>query len=884
MVIAAKSVNYSVQKALGIVSCNSIDFVTTVFDCFNQGKVAVFLQGREDTYKIQVTGVSEIVEPNPQFGWCKARFSLQHDETLAQIAFTSGTTGQPKGVLLTHGALIDVVNRLNSIMEVDSSIREYIGIPVNYSFGFGRCRAVATAGGEFYIPENGFNPLEIRNMLNEGSINAISAVPSLWRTLFQCADIFGSETNLVKWIEIGSQYMSRREKEQLCQLFPKAKIVQHYGLTEASRTTFLRIDKTNGDHLESVGKAYGQTEIKLSAHQKIMIRGPHVAKELIVDGQLKQNVDDRNWLETNDLGMIKDGYLYYLGRADDLINCGGIKVSPDDIERSIREALGIQSGIAVARASDPMRGDSILVCTLASANLDLQAVQMAAVQAVARFNINSPDAIKLMGFQEFPTTATGKIQRQQLTQLYENHKSAAVAKASTNVSRNQDDVLLTENQREIIAAWKSVLSVEDINIDNNFFEIGGDSLTAISVMISMDKFGISPQIAKGMLQGLSIRELAQRMEAAECSKAKDVSQAHTISNQHTKTGMSINIVRGILVLCVIFGHWSDAFFKLLPAIFMAAKPFLSPVLAAGTPGFAIIYGVSAGYSMFNIFNTDRRRLMKIQMTTASLLAGGILTLALLNFINFSLASDIQSLTDITNLFYGVLTYYLLATLTLPFWFRLISRFKNPATISIFLSVLMYCAYYYLFSPLSTYQTSGFFELMKLMVSAKYSYINLGAGTLAGIAIGILIRDRVEANKPMPDGFIWLGLTFIASGFVIAAHAGMTDEWVTWPLRRTNIWGWLFYSGVVLLALDSTSKLLSRYNQFSFLAKLNFQFLATLGILAFPAFVTHSMVIPVKNIIELTGISGGLSTVIALSLFFLGFGFLFKKVYTTNFTW
>jgi acyl-CoA synthetase (AMP-forming)/AMP-acid ligase II len=880
--------NLEGKEVIGIVAVNSIDFIKTVFQCFEHDQVAVFLRDEADTYKIQVTGATKIITPQSGFGWCNAHFIPKPSDAIAQISFTSGTTGTPKGVLLPHRALNDVVERLNAIMEVDSSIREYVGIPINYSFGFGRCRAVATAGGQFYIPENGFNPLEIRDMLLDGSINAISAVPSLWRILFECEAIFGEETKAIRWIEIGSQYMSRAEKEQLVRIFPNAKIVQHYGLTEASRSTFIRIDQTQGEHLESVGKAVGDTEIKLSGDHKIMIRGPHVAEQLLIDGQVKANVDADGWLETSDLGEIKDGYLYYRGRADDLINCGGIKVSPDDIEKSIRESLQIQSGIAVARVSDLVRGDAILVGVLTSAHLNHDAVKKAAIAAAAKNNIQSVDAIKLMEFEEFPATATGKIQRKQLAQQYEDRISTLKA-AKTHSSQaftEAEETQLTEQEKEIITAWKSVLGVDHIDVESNFFEIGGDSLTAISVMVKMGTLGIPPQIAKGMLQGLSVRELARRMGG----EADDQPTSHTISNLHTKTGMNINIVRGVLVLCVVFAHWSTGFFEMLPASLAAIQPYISPVLAAGTPGFAIIYGVSAGYSMFNIFKTDRARLTSILWTTFQLLAGGILALALLELSYSALAKEIESLTDVANMFYSVLIYYLLITATLPLWFRAIVNSKNPAAKAAFLSLLLYCSYYFFFAKLGVYQTTGFLELGKLIISAKYSYINLAAGTLAGIAVGIGMRNRVEqgntkiTNTGITDGFTWIGLAFVAAGFAVCSHAGESASWLVWPLPKTFIWGWFFYLGLVLLGLSLTDRILSGYNQIQMIPKFALQSLATMGVLAFPVFVTHETVLPIKNLLGVLGLPGSISLLIALGLFAAVFTFLFRKVHSANFTW
>ena len=172
------------EKALvrGIVTTHSAAFVESVFESYRQGRLAVMLRGVDDSHRIEQAGVTEVVEPPPRFGWmafgADTRAALRSDDGEAHVSFTSGTEGEPKGVVLTHRALHDVTLRLNDVMAVDDSIREYVGEPVNYSFGHGRCRAVAAAGGRAFIPAQGFNPVEIRDMLVRGEINAISAVPA----------------------------------------------------------------------------------------------------------------------------------------------------------------------------------------------------------------------------------------------------------------------------------------------------------------------------------------------------------------------------------------------------------------------------------------------------------------------------------------------------------------------------------------------------------------------------------------------------------------------------------------------------------------------------------------------------------------------------------
>src|SRR5688572_13234749 len=169
------------RPVVGLVANNSPDFVAQAFACWKAGAAVVALRSKEDHERLRLAGGSEVRVPAPGDGWLEAALEPRDDDAVAQILFTSGTEGEPKGVVLTHQNLADVVARLNSVMAVSSEIREYVGVPVYHSFGFGRCRAVSAAGGRAFLPARGFNPVEINSLLEAGQINAISAVPSLWR-------------------------------------------------------------------------------------------------------------------------------------------------------------------------------------------------------------------------------------------------------------------------------------------------------------------------------------------------------------------------------------------------------------------------------------------------------------------------------------------------------------------------------------------------------------------------------------------------------------------------------------------------------------------------------------------------------------------------------
>jgi len=463
--------------ATGIVSVNSPAFVRAAFDCLRRGEVFTPLRSAEDEARKRMLTLRTVIVPEEGFGWVKEAPLTNESDAVAQIMFTSGTEGAPKGVLLTHRGLHDVVSRLQSVMRLDETIREYVGVPVYHSFGFGRCRAVAAAGGSFYLPERGFNPLEIGTLLGEGKINAISAVPSLWRVLLESGAVTAEAGRRVRWIEIGSQYMSRAEKEQLRALFPNAVIVQHYGLTEASRSTFLEVHTAQGEELESVGKPTGAVEVRLTADGRVAIRGPHVAAGVLNDTKLAPPVDAEGWLETNDLGEFRNGFLYYLGRSDDIINCGGLKLPPEALEARVRTSLQIPGDFAIFRAPDPVRGDGIVLAALPSVTASDSALTEATAVAAQDLGVNARGAIRVMRVAELPKTASGKVQRRVLTEQATREAKAEAAKLPAAPSGGKTTVA---------GIFARYLGARSPAPTATFTNLGGDSLAFIQTSVALE--------------------------------------------------------------------------------------------------------------------------------------------------------------------------------------------------------------------------------------------------------------------------------------------------------------------------------------------------------------------------------------------------------------
>lgn len=480
------------MAALGVVAVAGTDYVRRMLAALEAGQVTVPLRGAEDAERIARGGVTEVVVPEAGGGWLEGAHAFPAQDRLATISFTSGTEGMPKAVHLSQAGLQDTVVRLNAAMEVTAEIREYVGVPPYHSFGYGRCRAVLAAGGRCFLPENGFDLAEIRRMLQAGEINAISAVPSLWRLFLQQRAMFGAELGAVRWVEIGSQYMAAEEKRALRALLPNAKIVQHYGLTEASRTTFLRIDTAPDERLGSVGRAEGAIEVEIAADGHIRVRGPHVAMG-VDDGTGFQAIGPGEWFETNDRGHLEEGWLYFDGRADDVINCAGIKLVPDLIEAELRRAVPEAGDFAVLRCDDARRGDGIMLALTPGAASFREALVEALDAQARKQGLSARSSIVVREVETFPRTATGKLQRKVLAQaLAESAPSEAAEPGFAGLLR-------------------TVLGAGADQGKASFQDLGGDSLGQMQIHLALEQvLGAAP----AGWEAMPLAELRARVEAA----------------------------------------------------------------------------------------------------------------------------------------------------------------------------------------------------------------------------------------------------------------------------------------------------------------------------------------------------------------------------------
>ena len=473
---------------LGIVEAQSVAYLQSVFAALGAGQTVVPLKSKDDVHRIDMVGISTVkVTDNTGDQWWRPVLSLPDSEQACYVSFTSGTESLPKAVYISGLALNNTIQRLQSVMQMDSSVIEYVGVPVYHSFGFGRCRHVASVGGGCYIPANGFDPREFASLLSQKKVNALSLVPSLLRLLIHNTSLLSDERHHLRWLEIGSQPMTADEKRAVKALFPQATIVQHYGLTEASRTTLLQVDDVDEALLDSAGRCYGQTNISINSDGRICIRGEHLACHIVKNGLSTSVLNDNGWFETSDLGRIENGYLYFLGRADNVVNCGGQKLSTERLDAAIKHSLpsNMQSSteFTVSRIDNAHYGEGFLLSYSMQGDEATNAkhcevsIRESAESSLIALGIAAKNALVIQRVSQLPKTATGKVQHRVLVKHHREN-----SEPSLPVYKVIDSgALFFHAIAHVIGVSPSVIKAQD-----SISDIGVDSLQTVQLSIKIE--------------------------------------------------------------------------------------------------------------------------------------------------------------------------------------------------------------------------------------------------------------------------------------------------------------------------------------------------------------------------------------------------------------
>ena len=190
----------------------------------------------------------------------------------AEIVFTTGTTGVAKGVVLTHANIYGSASNINSFIGNGPDEVEILGLPLCHSFGLGRLRCTLLKGATLVVLPNFANVKAFFAAIEKYHATGFGVVPAIWAYIRKISGKrIAKYAPQIKYIEIGSAAMPLESKKELCEIFPATRICHHYGLTEASRATFMEYHECIDD-LSTIGReASDLVSIKIFNEQGVEV-------------------------------------------------------------------------------------------------------------------------------------------------------------------------------------------------------------------------------------------------------------------------------------------------------------------------------------------------------------------------------------------------------------------------------------------------------------------------------------------------------------------------------------------------------------------------------------------------------------------------------------
>lgn len=455
----------------------------------------------------------------------------------AYILFTSGSTGQPKGVVVTQTNLLaavpgwERVYRLGRWRAFSQTARQTFDVFSEAwicSLGFGAALVICPH-------DTLLDPPALVRLIREQGIDALSGVPALFRLLTAHLKQTGQRLEGVGLAVVGADVWRPDDHARLQAALPNAIVQNTYGVTEATvnSTVFEGDAPALPSGTVPIGRPYPNARlyvldplgepVPVGVPGELSIGGPLVgagylgrqdltAERFVADpfalgGRMYRTGDVVRWLPTGDLD--------FLGRSDFQVKVRGFRIELGEVEAVLTRHPSVAEAVAVVQQGAPddrSRDDDALVAYVVAAPgaaADLDALRAHARALLPDYMV--PTAIAVL--EQLPLSANHKVDRGALPR---------VAAASAAPADIQAEKLETEAERHLADIWESVLGVRPEGRDDDFFDLGGHSLRAVQMLTAVRRtFGHAPPLSS-IFEASTLRAFALRIqsglyEAAEAS-------------------------------------------------------------------------------------------------------------------------------------------------------------------------------------------------------------------------------------------------------------------------------------------------------------------------------------------------------------------------------
>ena len=289
---------------------------------------------------------------------------------ISNIIFTTGTTGESKGIEISHRADMAIAENIITGVKMVSEDVELITTPFNHSLTIRRMSALLVKGASVVLTDSYMFPNIFFGLMDQYHVTAVTFVPAILKiVLMSFGERLADYNKVLNYIQLGSAPLLEEEKQELIKLLPNVRLYNMYGSTESGCSTIFEFSKYQGKK-GCIGHPTANTRIffvdesgnqkesncKENAGRMVFCGKMNMSGYYNAPG-LTEQVLKNGAIYSNDIGyMGADGFVYFIGRIDDIINMGGVKINPLEVEEAALMYSGVKDCMC-APEPDDMAGE-----------------------------------------------------------------------------------------------------------------------------------------------------------------------------------------------------------------------------------------------------------------------------------------------------------------------------------------------------------------------------------------------------------------------------------------------------------------------------------------------------------------------------------------------